>query len=65
MSGFLPGFLWQVRIKAKVAEFTQSPRKLRRSFQRQGVARGQSSFIIFVSDFMHKDYVCGRFKAHS
>ena len=27
-SGFLPGFLWQVRIKAKVAEFTHSPRKL-------------------------------------
>ena len=25
-AGFLPGFLWQVGIKAKVAEFTHSPR---------------------------------------
>ena len=45
-SGFLPGFLWQVRIKAKVAdfqkvaEFTHSPRNLRRRFLRRGVARG-------------------------
>jgi len=28
MSGFLPGFLRQVRIKAKVAEFTQNGRGL-------------------------------------
>jgi len=39
-AGFLPGFLWQVRIKAKVAEFTHSSRNLWRSFLPRGVARG-------------------------
>ena len=45
-AGFLPGFLWQVRIKAKVADFpkvakfTHSPRNLRRRFLQGGVARG-------------------------
>ena len=35
---FLPGFLWQVGIKAKVAEFTHSPR----NFGSGGSQGGQS-----------------------